>query len=93
LGNLISSSAAQIEAKLGEKFKKNNKPHYGLVITVLSLIVMFLLVTLTSFGKENKNIDFIEQVEQSTINDEEKQNKEINEERQNKEEAVVNIEE
>ena len=96
LGNLISSSAAQIEAKLGERFKKNDKPNYGLIIAVLSLIVMFSLVILTFLGKENKDVNFIKQIEQSTTNDDEKkkQKEEINEENQNvKEEAVIIVEE
>jgi SHS family lactate transporter-like MFS transporter len=70
LGNLISSSSAQIEAKLGERFTKNGKPDYGLVITVFTLIVIFLLVVLTLFSREYKSIDFIEQAKQSTTNNE-----------------------
>lgn len=70
LGNLISSSSAQIEAKLGERFTKNGKPDYGLVIAVLTLIVVFLLVVLTIFSREYKNIDFVEQAKQSAIDNE-----------------------
>ncbi|CAB4405598.1 unnamed protein product [Rhizophagus irregularis] len=70
LGNLISSSSAQIEAKLGERFTKNGKPDYGLVIAVLTLIVIFLLVVLTLFSREYKDIDFVEQAKQSAIDNE-----------------------
>ncbi|CAI2176700.1 5624_t:CDS:2 [Funneliformis geosporum] len=76
LGNLISASSAQIEAKLGEKFKKDGKSNYGLTIAILSLIVMTLLVILTLFSKEYKNVNFIEQAEKgdAQINDVEKLN-------------------
>ncbi|RGB29474.1 major facilitator superfamily protein [Rhizophagus diaphanus] len=70
LGNLISSSSAQIEAKLGERFTKNGKPDYGLVIAILTLIVIFLLVVLTLFSREYKDIDFVEQAKQSAIDNE-----------------------
>lgn len=73
LGTLIASSSAQVEAKLGEKFKKNGTYNYGLVIVVLSLIVMTLLALLTVLGKENKDANFIEQVEQITVNDKSKE--------------------
>ncbi|CAG8669275.1 17951_t:CDS:2, partial [Funneliformis caledonium] len=72
LGSLIAASSAQIEAKLGEKFKKNGTPNYGLIIVLLSVIVMTLLVIITLLGKENKDINFIEQVEQHIIIDKEK---------------------
>jgi MFS transporter, SHS family, lactate transporter len=84
LGNLISSSSAQIEAKLGEKFKKNGKPDYGLVIAVFTLIVIFLLVVLTLFSREYKNVDFIEQAKQSVINNEENEVEEQTEEKNEK---------
>ena len=64
MGTLIASSSAQVEAKLGETFKNNGKYNYGLVIVVLSLIVMTLLALLIAFGKENKDVNFIEQVGQ-----------------------------
>ncbi|CAG8532360.1 10480_t:CDS:2 [Funneliformis mosseae] len=74
LGNLISASSAQIEAKLGERFKKDGKSNYGLTIGILSIIVMASLVVLTFFSKEYKNVNFIEQAEQGDleINEEEK---------------------
>jgi SHS family lactate transporter-like MFS transporter len=62
LGTLIASSSAQVEAKLGERFKKDGKPDYGLVIVVSSLIVMSFIALLTALGKENKNANFIEEV-------------------------------
>uniref|UniRef100_A0A1D1YPR8 Carboxylic acid transporter n=1 Tax=Anthurium amnicola TaxID=1678845 RepID=A0A1D1YPR8_9ARAE len=64
LGTLVASSSAQVEAKLGETFKENGKSNYGLVIIVLSIIVMTLLALLIAFGKENKDVNFIEQVGQ-----------------------------
>jgi SHS family lactate transporter-like MFS transporter len=76
LGTLVASSAAQVEAKLGERFKKNGKSNYGLVIVVLSLIVMTLLALLIALGKENKNANFIEQaekIEQIKINEKNKE--------------------
>ncbi|GBB95308.1 hypothetical protein RclHR1_02510002 [Rhizophagus clarus] len=77
LGTLVASSSAQVEAKLGERFKKDGKSNYGLVIVVLSVVVMVLLALLTVLGKENKNANFIEQVEnvdQITINENGKEN-------------------
>ncbi|RGB29475.1 carboxylic acid transporter [Rhizophagus diaphanus] len=76
LGTLVASSSAQVEAKLGEIFKKNGIYNYGIVIVVLSLIVMTLLALLTILGKENKDANFIEQVEiveQITVNDKSKE--------------------
>ncbi|RIA89870.1 major facilitator transporter [Glomus cerebriforme] len=67
LGTLVASSSAQVEAVLGERFKKDGKTNYGLTIVVLSVIVMTLLASLTAFGKENKDANFIEQVKQITI--------------------------
>lgn len=76
LGTLVASSSAQVEAKLGEIFKKNGTYNYGFVIVMLSLIVMTLLALLTILGKENKDANFIEQVEiveQITVNDKSKE--------------------
>ncbi|RIA89869.1 major facilitator superfamily domain-containing protein [Glomus cerebriforme] len=90
LGNLISSSSAQIEAKLGERFKKDGSPNYGLIIAILTLIVVFSLVVLTLFSKEYKDIDFIEQaVEQSEINNEKNEKEKPDVEKNEKGEVII----
>ncbi|CAH1757540.1 1001_t:CDS:2 [Entrophospora sp. SA101] len=68
IGTLVSSSSAQIEATLGEKFRLDNGvPNYGLIIGILSGACMSLLILMALIGKEAKGVDFMSQDEDVDI--------------------------
>ncbi|KAJ3206914.1 hypothetical protein HDU82_004230 [Entophlyctis luteolus] len=62
LGNMISSSAAQIEASLGENFPTSvngsSVPNYGIVQGILLGIIFFLLIVFTFIGRTQPVEDF-----------------------------------
>ncbi|KAI0230988.1 Carboxylic acid transporter, partial [Massospora cicadina] len=60
LGNLISASAAQIEAILGEKFHlPNGLPNYGLTQSVMAWMALSITFILILFANENPEKNFL----------------------------------
>lgn len=64
MGSLLAIYSAQIEEILGEKFPKNGKPNYGLVMGIFVASAIVLLISLAAIGKENKDVDFDEEGEE-----------------------------
>ncbi|KAJ3384310.1 hypothetical protein HDU84_003032 [Entophlyctis sp. JEL0112] len=62
LGNMISSSASQIEASLGENFPTtvngSSVADYGIVQGILLGIIFFLLIVLAFIGRAHPVVDF-----------------------------------
>ncbi|CAG8625153.1 6826_t:CDS:2 [Racocetra persica] len=71
LGNLIAASSAQIEAVLGEAFPKDGVADYGLTIAVFSACAMFGVIVFISTGSENRNVDFMNQADTRSEENEE----------------------
>ncbi|KAF9375719.1 hypothetical protein CPB97_011281 [Podila verticillata] len=71
LGNLISASASQIEAVVGEKHKlPNGKPDYGRVQMILLGVVFGFVIILTMIGNEERGKDFMKADDQELNNTE-----------------------
>ncbi|KAF9208933.1 hypothetical protein BGZ59_010370, partial [Podila verticillata] len=69
LGNLISASAAQIEAVAGEQHKlPNGKPDYARVQMILLGVVFGFVIVLTMIGSEERGKDFMKADDQE-LND------------------------
>lgn len=61
IGNLISSSAAQIEAAIGIAFPlPNGKPNYGQVQSIMAWCALSLTFLLILVGKERRDVQFVE---------------------------------
>ncbi|KAJ9048300.1 Carboxylic acid transporter [Entomophthora muscae] len=61
LGTLISASAAQIEAVLGEEFRlPDSRPNYGLTQSVMAWLAFSLTFIVVFFTKENINNNFMD---------------------------------
>ncbi|KAJ9076047.1 Carboxylic acid transporter [Entomophthora muscae] len=61
LGSLISASAAQIEAALGEEFRlPDSRPNYGLTQSVIAWMAFSMTFIIVFFAKENIKNDFMQ---------------------------------
>ncbi|KAL1923834.1 uncharacterized protein VTP21DRAFT_8814 [Calcarisporiella thermophila] len=73
IGNLISASAAQIEATLGEKFPTpQGKADYGLTQAILMAIIFFLMIVITAIGFEHRARDLEDHLDSNLRETEEK---------------------
>ncbi|KAG0029707.1 hypothetical protein BGZ81_003498 [Podila clonocystis] len=75
LGNLISASASQIEATIGEKhILPNGKPDYARVQMILLGVVFGVVIILTMIGTEERGKDFMTADDQELNNAENMEN-------------------
>ncbi|KAG9286315.1 hypothetical protein G9A89_014302 [Geosiphon pyriformis] len=63
IGSILGAYSAQVEALFAEKFAfRDGTPNYAPVQAILLVIAAVLRLVVVAFGKENKDIDFEEQV-------------------------------